>query len=188
MTTACLVPLAGSATLLFSVGLLVAGCGSGSSVPPTAPTSTASPAPVPPRPDPGLVAGERWNLTTTLTSLSGPEVCWAPRTNIGRSIDWLMAIQRSGQSIHLLYDVRNYPSDHVEHVGTVVANDFTASSESWPGSFMCGEARSDYRFEANVSGRFSADGRTLTAAEVWSYRLTSGETVSFHFDWNATKQ
>jgi hypothetical protein len=48
--------------------------------------------------------------------------------------------------------------------------------------------RYEFRFEANVVGRFSADGRALSGTEVWSYRLTSGETVSLQFEWSATPQ
>jgi hypothetical protein len=94
-----------------SIPLSLAGCDGDSSVQPTAATSGASPAPVTPRSDPGQTSlpGERWNLTTTLRSVSGPDVCWVPATNIGKSTDWLMAIQRSGESIHLVYDVRNFP-------------------------------------------------------------------------------
>ena len=50
------------------------------------------------------------------------------------------------------------------------------------------ECGTEFRFDANVVGRFSADGGALTGKEVWSYRLTSGETVTMHFDWSATPQ
>jgi hypothetical protein len=96
-----------------------------------------------------------------------------------------MAVQRSGESIHLLYDVRNWPTDDVEHIGRVDGNHFEAASPSWTISFVCGGVRTDYQFEAHVSGLFSADGRSLTATEVWSYQPASGEAIRFHFDWVA---
>jgi hypothetical protein len=109
-----------------------------------------------------------------------------PATNIGTSTDWLMAIQRSGESIRLVYDVRNFPFLDVTHAGKVMADDVVAASEGWSGAFGCGGVRYEFRFKAKVAGRFSADGRTLSGAEVWSYRLTSGDTVSLHFDWSAS--
>ena len=177
-------------SLALSLGLLLTGCESRSSALPAAPSGPPLRAPDSPTAGPAqiAVAGERWNLTTTLTSLEGPEVCWAPRTNVGTSVQWLMAIQRDGTSIHLLYDVRNWPTDAVEHFGTVEGDTFEAASRSWTTSLLCGAARSEYQFEAHVSGRFSADGRSLTATEVWSYRPTSGATIRFHFDWTATQQ
>ncbi|MEO5739209.1 MAG: hypothetical protein ABIS29_01260 [Vicinamibacterales bacterium] len=41
---------------------------------------------------------------------------------------------------------------------------------------------------SSLSGRFSADDRLLTATEVNSYRLTSGETVTYTWEWQATRQ
>jgi hypothetical protein len=177
-------------SFVFGWGLLLAGCGGDSSVQPTAATSRESPAPVTPRSDPGQTSlpGERWKLTTTLRSVSGPDVCWVPATNIGTSTDWLMAVQRSGESIHLVYDVRNFPFPDVNHVGKVVAHDVVATNEGWTGAYGCGGVRYEFRFEAKMVGRFSADGDALTGREVWSYRLTSGETVRMHFDWSAIPQ
>jgi hypothetical protein len=111
-----------------------------------------------------------------------------PAANIGTSTDWLMAIQRSGESIHLTYDVRNFPLLDVNHAGTVVAQEVVATSEGWTGAFACGGVRYEFRFEANVAGRFSADGGALTGKEVWAYRLTSGETVKMNFDWSAVPE
>jgi hypothetical protein len=99
-----------------------------------------------------------------------------------------MAIQRSDETIRLVYDVRHFPFPDVNHVGKVVAHDVVATSEGWTGAFACGGVRYEFRFEANVEGRFSADGGVLTGKEVWSYRLTSGRTVRMHFDWSATPQ
>lgn len=177
-------------SFVFGWGLLLAACGSESSVQPTAATFRASPVAVTPRLDPGQTSlpGERWTLTTTLRSVSGPNVCWVPAANIGKSADWLMAIRRSGESIHLTYDVRNFPFPDVNHAGKVAAHEVVATSEGWTGAFACGDVRYEFRFEANVVGRFSADGGALTGKEVWSYRLTSGETVRMHFDWSAVPQ
>ena len=42
--------------------------------------------------------------------------------------------------------------------------------------------------ESNLSGRFSADDQSLSASEVNSYRLTTGEPVTYTWDWQATRQ
>jgi hypothetical protein len=63
-------------------------------------------------------------------------------------------------------------------------------SESFLGAFSCPgtTTRWDYRFEGRVSGGVSSDGQTLTAKEVWSYTLTTGEEAALHLDWIATRQ
>jgi hypothetical protein len=109
-------------------------------------------------------------------------------TNIGKSADWLMAVQRSGESVRLVYDVRNFPFVDVNHVGKVVADEVVATSEGWTGAHACDGVRYEFRFEANMVGRFSPDGGALSGKEVWSYRLASGETVTMHFDWSAVPQ
>jgi hypothetical protein len=40
---------------------------------------------------------------------------------------------------------------------------------------------------STLSGQFSADDRLLTAREVNSYRLVSGETVTYTWEWQATR-
>ena len=85
---------------------ILAGCGSSLSAPPTTPTSAQSPAPGPP------VAGERWTLTATVKTITGPEACIsdAARMTIGQSFSWLMTIERSGESIHLIVSEVDDPS------------------------------------------------------------------------------
>jgi hypothetical protein len=41
--------------------------------------------------------------------------------------------------------------------------------------------------EARVSGRFSADGGSISAEEVFSYVLGSGDQVDFHSRWAAAR-
>ena len=41
---------------------------------------------------------------------------------------------------------------------------------------------------SDLYGRFSADDQTMTATEVNSYRLTSGEPVTYRWDWQATRR
>jgi len=96
-----------------------------------------------------------------------------------------MTIERSGESVHLVASAAG--DGDWGYQGTVVGDEFSAT-DAYPGYFLCGGARFDYRAEQHVSGRFSGDGHTLTAQEVDSYRLNSGETVVETVEWSATQQ
>ena len=159
---------------------ILAGCGSSLPVPPTAPTSAPSPASWP------TVAGERWNLTATVRSITGPEACIsdAARMTIGQSFSWLMTIERSGESIHLIVSEVDDPSERQEYEGTVVDEILTAATKSSTGRTSSCEGR----FESHVSGRFSGDGRALTAEDVKSVQLSSGETFRAYYAWSAARQ
>jgi hypothetical protein len=156
---------------------------------PTAPTSSAAAAPVP-----AQIPGERWNLTVVFRSVSGsPAACVSRYSEYLRlSYDWLMAIQRSGESMVLIYDVGNVGEGLTQYTGTAVGKEFTAARATGNGNgriFCSGGQTFDARSDSSqVSGRFSDDGRTLTATEVGSYHLTSGETLTFQFDWTASRQ
>lgn len=98
-----------------------------------------------------------------------------------------MTITRSGGSISLegaFFDV-NY-------AGTVSGSDFSAT-----GVRRCKEEggrartalRSSRRQASRVfSGRIVGGDQSLTATEVNSYRLTSGEPVTYTWDWQATRR
>jgi hypothetical protein len=156
---------------------------------PTAPTSSAAPAPVP-----AQIPGERWNLTVVFRSVSGsPAACVSRYSEyLGLSYDWLMAIQRSGESMVLIYDVGNVGEGLTQYAGTAVGKEFTAARATGNGNgriFCSGGQTFDARSDSSqVSGRFSDDGRTLTTTEVGSYRLTSGETLTFQSEWTASRQ
>jgi hypothetical protein len=160
---------------------ILAGCGSSLSVPPAAPTPAQSPAPGP------TVAGERWNLTATVRSITGPEACIsdAARMTIGQSFSWLLTIERSGEPIHLSVSDLDDPSARwAEYEGTVVEGVLTAALKSVTGTACGGQGRTG----GHVSGRFSGDGRALTGEQVYSFQLSSGDTRSSYYDWSATRQ
>jgi hypothetical protein len=167
--------------IVLMLALGMAACNS-HSLPPTAPTSAQSPAPGP------TVAGERWNLTATLRSITGPEACISDtaRMTVGQSFSWLMAIERSGESIHLSVFDADDPSDRLgDYEGTVVEDVLTVAIKSLSGTNpVCGQGRA----ESHVSGRFSGDGRALTAEDVKSLQFSSGETLRAYYDWSAARQ
>ena len=162
-------------------GVFAYGCESGRpplAPTPIGPTAAASPTPFPPPANP------YWLLTTTLTQTTGQHVCphWQPV--VGRSVDWLMEVRRSGNTLTLVYDVRNVPTDHLELVGTI-NNDAFEAGASYTGYMPCGGPRLDYLFESRVAGRFSSDGTRISARETWSYRVASGDAFVYYFDWSA---
>jgi hypothetical protein len=129
-------------------------------------------------------ASPLWWLRTTLTSVAGPPTCFDFRGAVGRSIDAVLAVRRDGEAITLTYDVRNYPTDHLELVGRVHDDRFEASA-SWHGYQPCGGQRVDYEFGSYVTGQISEDGRSIVASERWTYRLAPAQEVVLWFAWEA---
>jgi hypothetical protein len=159
----------------------LAGCDSGPSTPvsPSAYlTGVASTTPVP---------SGFWQLTTTLTSVAGPRICFDGRSALGRVTDAVLDVRRDGEAITLVYDLRNYPTDHLELVGTVTGDRFEATT-TWPGYQPCGGARVDYEFESYVTGRISDDGSAIVASERWTYRLGADLEVVLWFSWEAQRR
>jgi hypothetical protein len=87
--------------------------------------------------------------------------------------------------VRLLYDIHNYPTDHIDYVGPLKGREF-AISTGWVGSLPCASGKVE-GFTGSVTGRFSDDGRAITASEIWSYTLTSGDAFNMYFDWDATR-
>lgn len=164
--------------LVVVLACTLAGCDSHSNVLPTAPSSTS-----PPGPATRTIAGERWNLTTTLKSATGPEGCVVDTSDIWEFGNSLMTIERSGESIHVVLNVDD-PTNLIEYEGTVVADVLTVPIKSSHGGFTsagwCGRRAGAgkveiLRMEQYVSGRFSGDGHALTAEEVTTMQLKSGD-------------
>jgi hypothetical protein len=172
--------------LLVSVFVVMAtACGdvrspAGSPLIPSAPSSAA---PQPPTP-----SGEQWTLTITSRDFSGPDDCSTYAKYVGESDDWSMTVERSGASIHLDISLLDDPDVHIEYNGTVESAVFTATATQSIRGQVCGGSRVSLRSERRVSGRFSEDGRALTAQEELSSSLTTGETLVFHDDWTAVQK
>jgi hypothetical protein len=155
-----------------------------SSPPPSAPAPTGSP----------TLNGEKWDLTTALTSIAGPKECvtagtYDPTIDVSHS---LLTIERSGDSMHLVTTSLLSPADTYEYTATVSGADFSGKTilSGDLGYVICRQSGRDYvsRGEDHLAGRFSADGRTLTADDELVLQLTSGNAVTYHFGWTATKQ
>ena len=133
-----------------------------------------------------------WNLTTTVTSMTGRRAdCFSPlgSRKIGTPTPGqLMAANRSAESIS--FWVPDGWNDPYSYVGILVGDDFTATGGGCCGSYTCAPApmRSDLAWEGRVSGRFSPNGYSLAATEVWVYKFPTGDEVAVHLDWTATRQ
>jgi hypothetical protein len=163
-------------TVVFLVLNCVMGCGGGLSQLPAAPTSAAF------IQSSASGAQERWTLTRTFTAHTGSEGCTLALDAIGRTVsDSVLLIQRSDASM------RFFTADHNTYVGAVAGNEFSATENEGGSTLECGGARIPFRTEANVSGVFSSDGRTLVAKETSVFLLESGKTITRHWDWQARR-
>ena len=169
---------------------LLTACDRASPVAPSPPP----PPPSPPAPtSPPAANGEKWDLMTALTSITGPKECVAagtydPTIDVSHS---LLTIERSGDSMHLIASSIRNPADAYEYTATVAGADFSGSGTTISsGYFTCGQSGRDYvyRGEDHLAGRFSADGNTLTADQELVFQLTSGNLITYDFAWTATRQ
>ena len=98
-----------------------------------------------------------------------------------------MSITRSAGAITL-----KGSAFQVDYTGTVRGNEFSASGNEplEGGGKPCRDGTSFQQRPgvSNLSGHFSADDQLLTATEVNSYLLTSGEPVTYTWDWQATRR
>lgn len=155
----------------------LAGCDSHSSSLLTAPTPAVLPTPLPV----ASVPQELWSVTGTYAGHTGPAACIPPFDGnaVQTPINGVIVILRSGESLTVV-------TEHDRYVGAVVADEYYAT-DSDAGIWQCGAARLSFRTEGYVSGRFSADGRSLTGEEGVVFRLESGETITRRWNWSGTR-
>jgi hypothetical protein len=158
--------------IALSTALVAGGCGTDGPV--------HAPSPVATRP---IIPAEVWDLTIALTTVSGP-ACLTEEQMMGLPTEWRLQILRQGTGITLLY---GFSGDTVEMRGSTDGDAFTASTSVSSGTIACEEAMVAYELEVRVAGRFSADGRTLTALETSTYRLQTNETYVMVYEWSAVR-
>ena len=56
------------------------------------------------------------------------------------------------------------------------------------GTTLCGGVPVPFNLENRVAGRFSADGAAFTGEESDTYRLASGEAITYRHAWRAQRQ
>jgi len=175
--------------LTLAVTFVFTACGGGGSTatPPAAPSGIPTPTPSP-APNPNTT---NWSVTQRFVSVSGPDNCWV-REQRQRLTDAVfpnlpMAVTRSGESITLQGEFFQ-----VNYAGTTSGTEFSARGIAplTGGGRPCADGTSFTQLPgvSNLSGRFAADDQTLTATEVNTYSLTSGEPVTYTWDWQATRR
>ena len=170
--------------LCLTLGML--GCSE--STPPIGPTPpvTTPPSTPQPQPKPPSYPPESWTLTASITSVT-PHPCWR-RDLTGLTYDFALIVRR-GEPMRLL--VYWDPTDGIEYVGSLSGQDFSLAGafnrgNSFPLGCLSG-GRGEVFLTGRVSGRFSGDGRSLSAEEVLSYLYVgTGEQVDVRYHWAAT--
>jgi hypothetical protein len=118
-----------------------------------------------------------WIGRSSITAVTGPSACVAAEQDRYGTMERSFLIERSGPDITL----RTHRGPDVSYVGKVRGNEFSAedpgAATRW--SSACGTVTSYY---AGIEGRFSDDGRTLTATEFWASRLESGGEIRWDFE------
>lgn len=169
--------------LTLIVALSLTACGGSS---PSSPTTIQSSTP-PPASSPVT----DWSVTQRFVSVTGPDNCWVreqrERWTGAVFPDIPAVITRSGGSIRL-----ESAYFQVNYAGTLSGSEFSASGGAplEGGGRPCRDGTSFQQLPgvSNLSGRFSADDQLLTATEVNSYRLASGESVVYTWDWQVTRR
>jgi hypothetical protein len=165
-----------------AIVLILTACGGGSSsLNQTSPITPTAPA---------ASAATTWKVTQRFVSVTGPDNCWVreQRARLTGAVfpDLPMTITRSGGSIALQSGFFQ-----VNYAGTISGSEFSASGGPLEGGGTpCNDGTSFQQMPgvSSLSGRFAADDQSLAATEVNAYRLTSGEPVTYTWDWQATRQ
>jgi hypothetical protein len=135
-------------------------------------------------PKPSLYPPESWTLTASVTSVT-PHPCWRDLT--GLTSNWMLIVHRAeAMRLSVLWD----PTDGIEYVGSLSGEDFSlAGGFNHGNSFSLGCASGgqvEVILSGRVSGRFSDDGRSISAEEVVSYLVVrTGEQVDVRNRWAA---
>ena len=167
---------------------LIVACGGGT----TASSPITPTAPPPPTP-PVNSFSTNWMVTHRFVSVTGPDNCWIRQqreklTGV-RFSDMEMTVDRPpGGAITLR-------SPWFEtYSGTINGSELTAQQVKpleGSGGLLCPDGANVQQLPggiSNLSGSFSADDQLLTANEVNSYRLATGEPVHYTWEWRATRR
>jgi hypothetical protein len=140
-------------------------------------------------PKPPVYPPESWTLTASVTSVT-PHPCWRDLTGL-TSDSALMVNRAEAMRLFVYWD----PTDGIEYVGSLSGQDFSLAGSFNRGSpFTLGCASGalvatgvEVTLTGRVSGRFSDDGRSISAVEVVSYLVVrTGDQVDVRNRWAAT--
>jgi hypothetical protein len=172
--------------LVLSFCLVAAACQEGRNVAsnPIVPTAPSPPTLETP-PKPSLYPPESWTLTASVTSVT-PHPCWRDLT--GQTYNLALIVGRAeAMRLFVYWD----PTDGIEYVGSLSDPGFSLTGGFNRGnSFSLGclsGGQVEVILTGRVSGRFSDDGRSISAEEVLSYLVVrTGEQVDVRYRWGAT--
>jgi hypothetical protein len=128
---------------------------------------------------------ESWTLTASVTSVT-PHRCWRDLT--GLTYDYALIVNRAeAMRLFVYWDW----SDGIEYVGSLSGQDFSLAggfSHGNPFSLGClSGGQIQVILTGRVSGRFSDDGRSISAEEVLTYLVVgTGQQVDVRSRWVAT--
>jgi hypothetical protein len=115
-----------------------------------------------------------------------PHPCWRDLT--GLTYDYALIVRRAEtMRLFVYWD----PTDGIEYVGSLSGQDFSLTGDfnrgsSFPLGCLSG-GQVEVILTGRVSGRFSDDGRSISAEEVLSYLVVrTGEQVDVRYRWAAT--
>ena len=170
---------------MLAAALTLTACGGGDGQSPTSSLPTA-----PTTPSPAPSTGFDWVVTHRFESVTGPDNCWVrmQRESLtGVTFSSLeMSVTRSSGSIRI------ESPWFQDYLGTINGQEFSARGENAleGGGKPCADGTLFTQLPgvSDLSGRFSTDDQAMTATEVNSYRLTSGESVTYRWDWQATRR
>ena len=176
-----------TAIVFLVVAPFAAGCGSRVSAWPTAPApvTASSPSAQPVPATFAAVPGPWWTLTRAFKSVTC-QICSAGSPTPGSSFNWWMAIEHSGESLHLTVTDRVEPESS-SYDGTLVAASFAVTGPSYSYCTSSIPCETETVVTDHVSGHFSEDGRTLTGEEAQAHRFSTGEVITFNYEWHATR-
>ena len=131
--------------------------------------------------EPKLMVSTSWSVTRTVTSVSGPDICLPGIPLRGQSEQGVFELRRRGDfAAFIFFDTE---SSFSNYTGTMAGTVFTASRAE---GYICCNCV-NFNATSNLSGRFSEDGSHLTASEVWTWTLDSGQVKTFTFEWSANR-
>jgi hypothetical protein len=177
--------------LVLALAFTLAACGS-SSPSPTQPSPTPTPTPSPtPPPAPTAPGESRWVITHRFASVEGPDNCW-----IRYQRQRLTGVVFSGLDATITRldgSIRFKSPWFQDYVGTYSGIDFSTAGVQplEGGGGQCPDGGGPFPQlpgTSNLTGRFAGDDQSLTGSEVNSYRLSTGEPVTYTWTWTGTRQ
>ena len=177
-----------NAAALLPLLFIVAGCTeTPHALLPTSPTPTPPAATVGPVPDPEarLLERQEWQLRMTVREVDGALVC---DLNPGATREVALGMDvYENQAIVLYYHRATSPEPPQAHwTGWRHGQAYEGTGVSFE-AMSCGGARRAEGSPTTLTGYFSADGQTFSAAEARRLPLPGGGETVYYVDWVATR-